>query len=252
MRTSSEHPDTRKRWMAAAGTAFVLLLVAMAAYVLVTGGPDSTRPAKAGPGRIRPASTPPARSNPSPGTAAGSSTGCRTGTPVNVMPTSPPRDTAWKNVGVVLVPTSPTYGPNRYQGPVWSCYSHTPMGAVMASYGILSTLTGPGWKTVAEHEIVPGPGQRAFVAAGEQQKYRPPAPGSVSQPVGFQVVSYSPVSATIESLSGGSGSEYTANEQTLAWAGGDWKLVVTPNGSAGPDPQTVSSSAGFVLWGATG
>jgi len=164
------------------------------------------------------------------------------------MPTAPPRDTKWKNVGAILVPTSSAYGPVRYQGPVWSCYAHSPMGAVMASYGILATLTGPGWKTVAEHEIVPGAGQRAFIAAGEKQQYKPPAPGSVSQPVGFQVVSYSPASATIESLSGGSGS-YTASEQTLSWTGGDWKIVVTPSGSTGPDPQTVSSSAGFVLWG---
>lgn len=249
MRTSST--DSRKRWLATAGIAFVLLLVLLAALLLAKGGQHSAGSPKAtAPGH---ASASP--SSPSPGAAhpgAAQSTGCRTATPTNAMPTSPPRDVKWKNVGAFLVPTSGTYGPTRYQGPVWSCYSHTPMGAVMASSGILATLTGPDWKTVAEHEIMPGPGQEAFIAAGEKQKYTPPAPGSVSQPVGFQVVSYSPMSATVEALVGGAGSQYTVTEQTLAWSGGDWKLVVTPSGTTGPDAQTVSSSAGFVLWGAAG
>lgn len=250
MSTFSDQPDRRKRWITTAGIALVLLLVLLAALLLATGGHDSARSPKAGPGHASPA--PGASSSSSASTGPAASAQCRTAAPSSAMPTKPPGDIKWRNVGAVLVPTSSAYGPTRYQGPVWSCYSHTPMGAVMASYGLLSTLTGPEWKTVAGREIVPGPGQRAFVSAGEKQKYTPPAPGSVSQPVGFQVVSYSPASATIESLAGGGGSAYTVSEQTLAWSGGDWKLVVTPDGRTGPDPQTVSSSAGFVLWGSAG
>jgi hypothetical protein len=124
------------------------------------------------------------------------------------------------------------------------------MGAVLAAYGILSTLTGPGWRAVAEQEIMPGPGQQAFITAGDHQKYEPPQPGSVSQPVGFQIVSYTPQQATIQALADSDG-QYTVTEQTVAWSGGDWKMIVTPDGRTGPDPQVVSSSAGFILWGGT-
>jgi hypothetical protein len=123
------------------------------------------------------------------------------------------------------------------------------MGAVLASYDILAALTSPQWKTAAEQEILPGPGQQAFIKAGEQQKYQPPKPGSIAQPVGFQVVSYTPSSATISALAEDGGSQYQATQTTVAWSGRDWKLVVTPDGSTGPDPQVVSSAAGFVLWG---
>lgn len=125
------------------------------------------------------------------------------------------------------------------------------MGAALASYGIFATLASPGWHTVAESEIVPGPGQQAFIKAGDRQKFQAPQPGSIAQPVGFTVTSYTPQQATIETLADDGNSQYQVTQRTVAWSGGDWKLVVTPDGSTGPDPQIVSSAAGFVLWGGT-
>jgi hypothetical protein len=123
------------------------------------------------------------------------------------------------------------------------------MGAVLASYDILAAVASPHWKTVAEQQILPGPGQQAFIKAGDSQKYQTPQPGSIAQPVGFQIVSYTPQQATVSALAEDGSSQYQAAQTTVAWSGGDWKLVVTPGGSTGPDPQLVSSSAGFVLWG---
>ena len=157
----------------------------------------------------------------------------------------------WRSVGAVLVPTSATEGPAHDTGTVWSCYAHSPMGAVLASYAIFAELASPGWHTVADSVIVPGPGQEAFIKAGERQKYQAPQPGSIAQPVGFTVVTYTPQQATVETLADDGGSQYQVTQRTVAWSDGDWKLVVTPTGSTGPDPQVVSSSAGFVLWGGT-
>lgn len=223
--------------------ACVLVLAAVAAVVLTTGGGSQRLPSASGTARPRTAKTPTA----SPAPAA-----CRTAPPSSAIPASPPRDLAWRNIGAILVPTSKSEGPTRYAGAIWSCFAHTPTGAVLASYDILAALTSPQWKAAAEQEILPGPGQQAFIKAGEQQTYQAPKPGSIAQPVGFQVVSYTPSSATISALSEDGTSQYQAIQTTVAWSGGDWKLVVTPDGSTGPDPQVVSSAAGFVLWGGGG
>jgi hypothetical protein len=177
---------------------------------------------------------------------------CDAGTPDTTLPTAPPADSAWKSVGAFQVPTSKTYGPDRYDGPVWSCYRHDPMGAVLASYVIMAGLADQDWLTVARDQIVPGQGQQAFVQAGEQQSVQPPQPDQVAQPVGFQVVTYTVQQATIDALGDAGDGQYQVSQRTVAWSGGDWKLVVTPDGSTGPDPQLVSSANGFVLWGGTG
>lgn len=176
--------------------------------------------------------------------------GCPASTASGTIPIAPPSDLAWKYAGAVVAPTSATAGPARYDGPVWECYAHTPMGAVMASYDIVATLASPGWHTVATQEIAPGPGQRSFISASEGQTYQPLQPDEVAQPVGFQVVTYSPQQATIETLAAdGANGEYQADERTVEWVDGDWKLVMNSAGEIGPDPQILTSAQGFVLWG---
>jgi hypothetical protein len=123
------------------------------------------------------------------------------------------------------------------------------MGAVMAAYGISGTLASPGWRTVAGQEIAPGPGRQAFIDAGLSQSYQPLSSQDAAQPVGFTVVSYTPAQATIETLSDGGNGLYQSEQITVTWQGGDWKLVLTPQGTVGPAPQVVSSDSGFVLWG---
>jgi hypothetical protein len=177
---------------------------------------------------------------------------CDAGSADTTIPGTPPADLAWKNIGAFLVPTSPTFGPTRYTNTLWSCYRHDPMGAVLASYVITAGLSNRDWRTVAQAQIVPGPGQKAFIQAGDQQAFRPPQPGQVAEPVGFQVVTYTPQQATIDALADAGDGQYQVEQNTVAWTGGDWKLVVTPDGRSGPDPQLVSSASGFVLWGGQG
>jgi hypothetical protein len=174
---------------------------------------------------------------------------CPAGPVSDTIPAAAPSDLVWKNIAGMLVPTSPTAGPTRYQGPVWSCYAHTPTGSVMAAYDIFAGLISPNWHTIAEREIVPGPGQQAYITASESQPYQAVPPGDIPQAVGFEVVGYTPQQATIETLQDGGENGYQANQLTVAWDDGDWKLVVTPDGSSGPDPQLVTSASGFVLWG---
>jgi hypothetical protein len=180
---------------------------------------------------------------------AGHAQACPASTASDSLPTAPPSDLQWKSMTAVFLPTSKTAGPMRYQGSVWSCYAHNPLGAVMAAYDIPGTLLGSDWQTVMEHEIASGPGQQAFIAASRGQSPPSLQPGEIAQPVGFVVVSYSPQEATIQTLADAGDGEYQADERTVSWAGDDWKLVVNPDGKIGPDPQIVASASGFVLWG---
>lgn len=175
---------------------------------------------------------------------------CDAGPADDTIPASPPADLKWRNVGAVLVPTSATYGPTKYSGQLWTCYRHDPMGAVLAAYEILAATITPDWRQVAEQQIVPEPAQQAYIQAGETETLPTLSPGEVVQPVGFEVVSYTPQEAIIMTLgTSGSSSYYQTDQRTLAWSGGDWKLHLEPGGRIGPDPQQVSSANGFVLWG---
>jgi hypothetical protein len=213
----------RSRRITAAVTLAVTVTVAVVLAITMSG--TSTRPAAH------------AQASHCPPTAPGTS-----------VPTAPPPDLRWKSIGPVLVPTSATEGPASYHGPIWTCYAHTPMGAVLAAYDIFAGLASPDWRTVADNEVVPGQGQQAFIQAGEKQTYQAPAPGEIAPAVGFEVVSYTPQQATIEVLAD-AGENYQADERTVTWTDGDWKMVLTPDGTSGPDTQLVTSADGFVLWG---
>jgi hypothetical protein len=176
---------------------------------------------------------------------------CDAGPPDSTSPTAPPPDLEWKNIGPILVPVSATYGPTRYHRDLWTCYRHDPMGAVLAAYDIVAASITSEWLQVAEDQFAPGQGLQAYIAATRHQTFQPPQPDQVAQPVGFQVVSYTPQQATIETLADAGNDQYQVDQRTLAWDDGDWKLVLTPEGSIGPDPQLVSSASGFVLWGGT-
>jgi hypothetical protein len=117
----------------------------------------------------------------------------------------------------------------------------------MAAFGIPAALCGPQWKTAAAREVVPGAGLTAFVAAGTSQRYAPPVK-LIDRPAGFEVIAYTPQQATVETLVP-DGRQYAASFRTLAWSGGDWRLVMLPNGTAGPGPQVLATTAGFTLWG---
>jgi hypothetical protein len=166
------------------------------------------------------------------------------GTPI---PSGAPPGVAWRHLGAMPVPVSPTAGPAHRTGAAWRCYAHSPTGAVLAAFGIPAALCGPPLRATPTPAILPGPGRRAFLAAGALQRFTPPA-GTITRPVGFAVVSYRWAQATVETLVA-DGSEFAASFRTLAWSHGDWRLVMLPDGTTGPGPQIITTASGFTLWG---
>jgi hypothetical protein len=218
-------PWRRARWMITAS--LITAVVLTSAIVLATGGGGIGKPQAV-----------PTQPPGCPATAAG-----------DALPAAPPGDVQWKSVGSIMVPTSATDGPARYDGAVWECYAHNPTGAVLAAYDIFAGLASPDWHVIAEHDVIPGQGQQAYIAASQSQTYSEPAPGGIAQAVGFEILAYTAQQATVETLADAGDDQYQASELTVAWYDGDWKMVLTPDGESGPDPQLVTSTDGFVLWG---
>jgi hypothetical protein len=148
------------------------------------------------------------------------------GLPGSAEGSTPPA--TWEDAGggwTLPVTVSDGPGVRDPHGP-WSCYTRTPIGAVLAGY-VISMRMGlaDDWQAVVRTQTQPGPGQQAALGT-------PPAPMTdMVQLRGFRVVAFDGARATVGYYLHTSGGEYdcTAN---LAWVGGDWRLLLQDDGSS--------------------
>jgi hypothetical protein len=240
-----EKPFWQQRgWILSAG--FLLVLVFMGAVTLVVGSGDSRTEASGGSSPV-----------PSPTTtqtggeaAATRPAGCRTNDSQQDKPTEAPKDFRWKANGTTLVPVSKAAGPLKYDGPVWYCYAHTPMGAVMAVHSITDHLGYAGWREVVERQVVPGKGRDALIASRSQEKDRSPSgKAEAGGYAGFSVLAYNKDWATVMFLiRGPSAGVYGTASVNVRWHKGDWKLDPEPDGTIYSGMAQVSGTTGFVTW----
>ncbi len=199
-----------------------------------------------------PAATPTA---PPPGT---SSTGTGPATPTSLavldttIPTAAPV-TAWTDYHGVLIPTSATAGPGRVTGDVASGFTHSPTGALLAATQLpVRRILAADWATVLTTSVVPGPGVAVWRSTRSQlgTEITPPA-GGWTQTAGYRFLAYNPDQAVIQFLHSASTGDFTVTVTTVAWNGGDWKLVLQPNGDDTPTTTPATSPAGFTIWQGT-
>ncbi|MFG2882155.1 hypothetical protein ACGFYV_07485 [Streptomyces sp. NPDC048297] len=242
-----EQPFWQQRgWILSAG--FLLVLVVLGGFTLMTRGDNGSPNASPSPS--------PSKSTATGGTGGGGAkddrpAGCRTDDSDQEKPKAPPKDFSWKADGTGLVPVSKTAGPLKFDGPVWSCYAHTPMGAVLAAQAITDHFNYPGWRTVVDRQVVPGAGRDALIAsrAGEEDK---PTSGQADPGgyAGFTVLSYNRQEATVMILvRGPNAGTYGAASMTVRWQDGDWKVVPDTDGTIYSGTSQVSGTNGFVTWG---
>jgi len=164
------------------------------------------------------------------------------------IPRTAPRQVHWKRFQGVAVPFSPLVGPLVVQGDIARCYEHTPRGALMAAVHISVRLDrSTRWQEILQQQVVAGEGKAAYAKARAARQVVPKE--KAAQITGFRIVSYTPQSAVVGTVSrdparGGR----TAKTTTVKWDG-DWKLALTPEGSTGSTPQAVDSLSGYVFWG---
>lgn len=240
-----EKPLFQQRgWVISAGFLLAVVVFAGLAAVGVGDGDSSESPES----KPSPHSSDPQA--PGDGSDGGRPAGCRTDDHDQEKPTEPPQDMRWKNVGADVIPTSASAGPTKYDGPVWSCFAHTPMGAVMAVHTITQHISHSGWRDVAKEQMVPGKGRDVFMRkrAREKSKTSGSAPNSTRY-AGFQVLGYSKKQASVMVLMELAKKAYYTIPIEVRWQDGDWKLVQRKDGSYSPNPSLVDSARGYVTWG---
>jgi len=206
--------------------------------ILATRGGDKAPPAGSGPAPVAPPVESPSAA------------------PLSVqdqsVPDSPPPGVSWSLFQGVALPSSSSAGPSRITGPVYAGYAQTPVGALLATtqVGYRYLLTpGDGWRQVVREQVLPGPGQDAFVANRAKVTSTDVAPGGLGQLAGFRFVTYSPDVAVIQLVSRFSSGSLQVSTLTVQWINGDWRLQLQPDGGSSPTAQQADSLAGFVPWG---
>jgi hypothetical protein len=165
-------------------------------------------------------------------------------------------DVQWQNMDGSWQPVSATEGPGlRNPTGAWSCYAHTPTGAVLAAYNIQARITvAADFPGVVKQQTRPGTGQTALLKLGQQ---RTPASDQVS-PAGFTINAYDPSAATVTFYLRQPGRGFTGRcSASVQWVGGrtgDWQLLLSPDGASVSNCEQAQipadgTASGFVAWG---
>ncbi|GAA5003979.1 MULTISPECIES: hypothetical protein [Streptomyces] len=245
-----EQPFWQQRgWILSAG--FLLVLLVLAVFTMLDGG-GGRSPQASGDPDPNPTSSSGSHSGGGKEGADARPAGCRTDDSDQAKPTSVPKDFTWKADGTGLVPVSKTVGPLKYDGPVWSCFAHTPMGAVLAAHAITDHLSYQGWREVVDRQVVAGPGRDALIRSRTAEGDKP---SSGSQDAGgyagFTVLSYDKQKTTVMVVVRVPGKDaYGTASVTMRWDDGDWKLAPDADGTVYSGMSQVSGTKGFVTWGA--
>ncbi|MFD4933545.1 hypothetical protein [Streptomyces virginiae] len=247
-----EKPFWQQRgWLISA--VFLLSMFLIGGLVLIT---DDDTPDKSGQPELSTPTTGSTASGKASGQPSGATegrpTGCSTDDRDQSIPKQSPADLKWKQSHTDLLPVSDSAGPRTYDEPFWTCYAHTPMGAVLAAHSISTRFTGPRWREVADRQMARGAGRDEFVkrrGALPADQTKKGAPGSEGTYAGFSILSYSPTQATVMLLLQVPEKGYVTGTASVAWEDGDWKLRPTLAGSLLEGVASVGGTDGFVLWG---
>jgi hypothetical protein len=137
--------------------------------------------------------------------------------------------TQWQNLNGWYLPVTTAYGPGtRSATGAWSCYAHTPTGAVLAAWTIPVRIeSAKDFASVVRQQTVGGAGQQALLTQGQDH-----SSAMLPVPLGFRIDSYSKNAAAVTFHVRQAGAE-AACAAGLRWQPGvssDWVLDLQPNG----------------------
>ncbi|CCK25616.1 hypothetical protein BN159_1237 [Streptomyces davaonensis JCM 4913] len=234
----------QRSWQLSAG--FLAVVLVLGGIVALTSGGET------GTDRARAAAAGPLSGDAAP--RDGRPQGCATDDSAgDALPKAPPDDVSWDTLGITRVPVSASAGPTRTTGTLRWCFARTPIGAVLAAHVIPSQMSGSGWRTVTEQQVVAGAGRDMFefqrstvqdIDSGEQT-----GDAAVATYAGFTVTSYKSTAASVKLLLRTS-QGYAATTIVLRWSGGDWKVLPNGDGSLHtPVTAVQGNTSGYTLWG---
>ena len=243
------------------GSAVLLGMVAIGLVIVLihaaTSGKPGTPTAASPPGApsgstAQAGGAPPGGSPPAtaPGAGqAGRPAGCATTGTDQTIPTSPPAGVTWSLTGGFAVPSSAADGPTLHgPGGVRYCYSHTPLGAVLAASNLGQGTGSPQEIQDASLKLSVVPNQYSAQVASTPA---PPRDNRGSgQFAGFRIISYSPDQASIALAASipGQTDSYPLLTVAMQWYQGDWRAVPQPGPTVVVTGSSATSLAGFVPW----
>jgi len=243
------------------GSAVLLGLVAVALVIVLIHAATSSSsgtPTAASPPGATPGAAPSAGVAPAPGGAPASANagqegrpaGCTTSGSDQTVPTSPPSGVTWSLNAGFAVPSSATDGPTLH-GPagIGYCYSHTPLGALLAASNLGRGTGTPQQVQDAVLNLSVVPNEYSAQVA------KTPAPpddqsGAGIQLAGFRIVSYFPdqASITLATRVPGRTDTYPQLTVSMQWYEGDWRAVPQAGPALFVTVASAPSLAGFVPW----
>lgn len=229
----------RRAVVAVAGVVVLVLLLAVAVWLV---GRDSSEAAPRPTG-----AAPPVTSDDS-----GQDVCASVAAPSEERPTAAPDDVEYEVVDGGIIPVSDTYGPADRTGPVWECFSRSPMGAVMAAASISTArVVGEDLVAIGEQQLVENEGQQVYLDfvrdLGPEGVTGPEA--GYNQPVGFRVESYTPDQAVISLAARSPDGALSAAALTVLWQDETWKLQLLPDGSETVALTPLVNLDAYVSWG---
>lgn len=151
------------------------------------------------------------------------------------VPTEAPTADAWPDYHGTGVPVSDTYGPINRDGEVWSCFSHSPTGALFAAAYLRPA--------VASSEV-----REAYVSDDPQS-----SEGDFEHPRmqlrGYKITGYDDSSVSVELVYEGATngeSGLVAFPVTLYWEEDQWALHEEDISAA--EPHSVTGLTGYTQW----
>ena len=186
------------------------------------------------------------RPTPSASSSAKSDSACGLQAGDTEVPTSSPEAT-WDFIGKVAAPRSREAGPagNTSSG-LRTCFAHSPAGALFAAVTWSAEVAGGGERGLAALREKSLPADLARSASKDDLDET----GPVSQLVGFRFDDYTDSRVTVtlafQVTEGPNRGAIGATPLTLAWAAGDWKVMI----DRAPEALVLDDLDGFVKWGA--
>jgi hypothetical protein len=181
--------------------------------------------------------------------------GCKTRNPDQRIPRVAPPAVSWDFETDMMIPRQAKGGPAiTDESGLRRCFEHSPTGAVLAAMVTLGQIRNPDLtETVLRNRVAPGPGRNRALSEVRASP-TPRNEGESSQFTGFKVVDYLPNRAIVSIAVQLDNNKVAALPITLIWTGGDWKLVLQPDGSFNGEvaPDVLQSLEGYVRFGGTG
>lgn len=160
-----------------------------------------------------------------------------------------PPEVEWTVVGNFPVPGSPEVGPGETtEDGLRTCYQRTPEGALVAAVNYMGAATDARLLIPAyEYSTAEGPGRERAIALAREQDGAGSNRASV---VGYRVLGYDGETAKIDLALQLESGQYLSVVNDMVWEDGDWKGVVTNEGTAPTQPSEIADLGGYILWGA--